>query len=36
MRRSGLNMEKLKLNNLPIRYKLIIHFLLISSLPGIG
>lgn len=36
MRGSGLNMEKLKLNNLPIRYKLIIHFLLISILPSIG
>ncbi|MNO27645.1 Sensor histidine kinase YehU [compost metagenome] len=36
MRKSGLNMERLKLNNLPIRYKLIIHFLLISILPSIG
>ncbi|MCE3200565.1 cache domain-containing sensor histidine kinase [Paenibacillus sonchi] len=36
MRKSGLNIEKLKLNNLPIRYKLIIHFLLISILPSIG
>jgi len=31
-----LSMDKLKLNNLPIRYKLIIHFLLISILPSIG
>ncbi|OKP69827.1 histidine kinase [Paenibacillus sp. P3E] len=36
MLKRGLNMEKLKLNNLPIRYKLIIHFLLISILPSIG
>ncbi|WNS45725.1 sensor histidine kinase [Paenibacillus sp. MMS20-IR301] len=36
MRRGSLNMEKLKLNNMPIRYKLIIHFLLISILPAIG
>ncbi|QUL57450.1 sensor histidine kinase [Paenibacillus tritici] len=36
MRKSGVTMEKLKLNNMPIRYKLIIHFLLISILPSIG
>lgn len=36
MRKGSLNMEKLKLNNMPIRYKLIIHFLLISILPSIG
>ncbi|MEK8213309.1 MULTISPECIES: cache domain-containing sensor histidine kinase [unclassified Paenibacillus] len=36
MRKSGLTVEKLKFNNLPIRYKLIIHFLLISILPSIG
>ncbi|WP_379153161.1 sensor histidine kinase [Paenibacillus sp. sgz5001063] len=36
MRKNSLNVEKLKLNNLPIRYKLIIHFLLISILPSIG
>ncbi|CAH1190886.1 hypothetical protein PAECIP111892_00391 [Paenibacillus auburnensis] len=36
MQRSGLTIEKLKLNNMPIRYKLIIHFLLISILPSIG
>lgn len=36
MRRVSGNMEKLKLNNMPIRYKLIIHFLLISILPAIG
>ncbi|WP_019911414.1 cache domain-containing sensor histidine kinase [Paenibacillus sp. HW567] len=36
MRRGSLMMEKLKFNNLPIRYKLIIHFLLISILPSIG
>ncbi len=29
-------MERLAFNNLPIRYKLIIHFLLISILPSIG
>lgn len=31
-----LTMDKLKLNNMPLRYKLIIHFLLISILPAIG
>ncbi|MFC6651358.1 cache domain-containing sensor histidine kinase [Paenibacillus rhizoplanae] len=36
MRKTGVSMEKLKLNNMPIRYKLIIHFLLISILPSIG
>jgi two-component system, sensor histidine kinase YesM len=36
MRKNRLTMEKLRLNNLPIRYKLIIHFLLISILPAIG
>lgn len=36
MRRGSLPLEKLKMNNLPIRYKLIIHFLLISILPSIG
>lgn len=36
MQRNGLTIEKLKLNNMPIRYKLIIHFLLISILPSIG
>ncbi|MHA6532465.1 cache domain-containing sensor histidine kinase [Paenibacillus sp. BAC0078] len=36
MRRGSLTVEKLKFNNLPIRYKLIIHFLLISILPSIG
>ncbi|OMF99459.1 sensor histidine kinase [Paenibacillus sp. FSL R7-0337] len=36
MRKTGVTMEKLKLNNMPIRYKLIIHFLLISILPSIG
>ena len=36
MQKSGITMEKLKLNNMPIRYKLIIHFLLISILPSIG
>ncbi|WP_410511581.1 sensor histidine kinase [Paenibacillus sp. BR2-3] len=35
-RKNRLTMDKLKLNNLPIRYKLIIHFLLISILPAIG
>ncbi|MCL6603583.1 MAG: sensor histidine kinase [Paenibacillus sp.] len=29
-------MDNLKLNNLPLRYKLIVHFLLISILPSIG
>ncbi|KGE16744.1 histidine kinase [Paenibacillus wynnii] len=29
-------MDSLKLNNLPLRYKLIVHFLLISILPSIG
>ncbi|CAM4451790.1 cache domain-containing sensor histidine kinase [Paenibacillus typhae] len=36
MNRRGLTIDKLKLNNMPIRYKLIIHFLLISILPSIG
>lgn len=36
MHKTGVSMEKLKLNNMPIRYKLIIHFLLISILPSIG
>lgn len=36
MRRGEVSIESLKFNNLPIRYKLIIHFLLISILPSIG
>jgi two-component system sensor histidine kinase YesM len=35
-RKNRMTMDKLKLNNLPIRYKLIVHFLLISILPSIG
>jgi len=35
-RQNKLTMDKLKINNLPIRYKLIMHFLLISILPAIG
>ncbi|WP_379133538.1 sensor histidine kinase [Paenibacillus sp. sgz500958] len=35
-RKDRMTMDKLRLNNLPIRYKLIIHFLLISILPSIG
>ncbi|MDQ0193189.1 cache domain-containing sensor histidine kinase [Paenibacillus wynnii] len=35
-RKSRITMDSLKLNNLPLRYKLIVHFLLISILPSIG
>lgn len=31
-----MNLRRLEMNNLPIRYKLIIHFLLISILPSLG
>jgi len=35
-RKKRITMDSLKLNNLPLRYKLIVHFLLISILPSIG
>lgn len=36
MRQDMQLLKKLRMNNLPIRYKLIFHFLLISILPAIG
>ena len=35
-RKTRLTLNSLKFNNLPLRYKLIVHFLLISILPSIG